>query len=181
MSTQCSSPILYPILVSTRGIHPATVLTLNSQPFFSHPASPEVYFRGSHLSKLASSIIIPMLSSPVEAFVFVPGISSGTSGRWARWHSGWKGTKKNYSSSVGMVFSDWTWCCPNYLNCCKYFIFRNKFGMSVYVSLCRLFLASTFFFLSLLLFQAHIKTHLYFSVCVFLGGVSIAKSTTEWV
>lgn len=76
----------HPLFVSTPGIHPATVLTLNSQPFFSHPASPEDNGRGSHLSKRASSIIIPMLSAPVAAFVCMPGISSGTSGRWARWH-----------------------------------------------------------------------------------------------
>lgn len=47
----------------------------------------------------------------------------------------WRGTKKNYSSSMGMGFSDWTWCCPNYLSCSECFIFRNKYGMSVTVCL----------------------------------------------
>lgn len=157
----CSGLISHPAFVSTPGVHPV-VLTLNSQPFPSRPASPEDNGGGSHLFKLAPSIIIPMLSAPAAAFVCMPGRSSGTNGRWARWHPQvGEPQRQTAAAQWEKGFSDWTWCCcPNYLSCAECVSFRNKCGMSVNVSLILMCFSTFFAFVSLPLFQEQIKFHL---------------------
>lgn len=133
--------------------HPSSQ-NLDPQPFFSHPTSPEDNGRGSRLSKLASSIIIPMLSAPVAAFVCMLGISSGTNGRWARWHPQVGEAQRKTTAAqwewgflTGLGAAPITWISLN--------IFRNKWGMCVCVcgSPHVRVLSPTFVLLSLLLFQ----------------------------
>lgn len=171
MSIPGSSSIFHPVSVSAPGVRPATVLTLNSA--FSSATQPLLRIMAEVLAYLnpPSSIIIPMLSAPVAAFVCMLGLSSGTGGRWARWHRQVGEAQRKTMAAhgewgflTGRGAAPITWIVQSTL-----FLGTSVEWVCLWVcvimSVC---FSPTSVFLSLLFFQEQIKIHL--DIKVFLEG-----------